>query len=185
MKRLGGLTLGKHMADGHAADATTERTDTDRRDSHQYFSTRPDTPDIRRTIPVTIAGQRRNVTVSSGVFSSSRLDPGTAVLLEHAPAPPATWTLLDLGCGWGPITLALGLHSPQARIWSVDVNERALELTAMNARSNNVAHVHAVTPDAVPAEPIHTALLARMVRCQLEECSCRTVALCLKPVRTG
>ena len=45
------------------------------------------------------------VEVSNGVFSGSRLDLGTSVLLrEGAGACAETGTLLDLGCGWGPVS---------------------------------------------------------------------------------
>lgn len=85
--------------------------------------------------------------VSRGVFSASQLDLGTSVLLKHAPQPPENGKLLDIGCGWGPITVALGLESPNAEIFAVDVNERALELTKLNAQSAGLQHVHAALAD--------------------------------------
>ena len=77
---------------------------------------------------------------------------GTAVLLAEAPAPPPTGNLLDLGSGWGPIALSLGLRSPGASIWAVDVNQRALSLARDNAKALGVNDFHAVTPDEVPAD---------------------------------
>ncbi|MDR1214631.1 MAG: methyltransferase [Propionibacteriaceae bacterium] len=68
-----------------------------------------------------------------GVFSGRRLDPGTAVLLRTCPPPTGPGRLLDLGCGIGPIALALASHCPQAEIAAIDVNRRAVELTALNA----------------------------------------------------
>ena len=73
------------------------------------------------------------VQTAPGVFCPDRLDVGTAVLLQHVPAPPATGAVLDLGCGWGPIALTLGLLSPGASVWAVDVNQRALDLARHNA----------------------------------------------------
>ena len=98
-----------------------------------YFS--PDSPGASapREIEVVLRGRPVRVTTDRGVFSGERLDPGTAVLLSHVPDPPPTGTLLDLGCGWGPIALALAAASPQARVLAVDVNPRALDLTARNA----------------------------------------------------
>ena len=87
----------------------------------------------------------------AGVFSAGRVDPGTRVLLAEAPAPPAG-DLLDLGCGYGPIALALALLAPAARVWAVDVNERALELTRHNARSAGAGNVAACRPEEVPAD---------------------------------
>ena len=83
----------------------------------------------------------------AGVFSPGRLDPGTRLLLEESPAPPASGDLLDLGCGYGPIACVLAARSPGATVWAVDVNERALELCARNARAAGLENVRCVTPD--------------------------------------
>ena len=82
----------------------------------------------------------------AGVFSPGRLDPGTRLLLEEAPGPPAGGDLLDLGCGYGPVACVLAARSPGATVWAVDVNERALELCARNARTAGLANVRCVTP---------------------------------------
>ena len=98
-----------------------------------------------------LAGRELEVVTAGGVFSANRLDLGTRVLLREAPPPPLTGNLLDLGCGWGPLALTLGLLSPAATVWAVDVNQRALELTAENARRAGLPRVRAVSPDGVPA----------------------------------
>ena len=89
----------------------------------------------------------------AGVFSPARLDPGTRLLLDEAPPPPPAGDLLDLGCGYGPIACVLATRSPEATVWAVDVNERALELCARNAAAAGLANVRCVTPDdpALPA----------------------------------
>src|SRR3954452_3188082 len=115
-----------------------------------YFTAEPASAAERRTLDVRLAGHRVSVQTAPGVFCPDRLDVGTAVLLEHAPPPPATGALLDLGCGWGPIALALGLLAPAASVWAVDVNERALELTGENARRLGTGNVRAVRPEDVP-----------------------------------
>ena len=45
---------------------------------------------------------------------------------------------MDVGCGWGPITLALAREAGGAEVWGVDVNERARELAAKNLERNNL-----------------------------------------------
>ena len=89
----------------------------------------------------------------AGVFSPGRLDPGTRLLLEEAPAPPARGDVLDLGCGYGPVACVLAARSPGAAVWAVDVNERALELCARNARTAGLANVRCLSPGdaALPA----------------------------------
>ena len=73
------------------------------------------------------------------------------MLLAEAPPPPAAGTFLDLGCGWGPIALALALRSPDATIHAVDVNERSLDLTRRNAESLGCTGIRAMTAEEVPA----------------------------------
>src|SRR3954469_24257231 len=115
-----------------------------------YFTPRPSGPAGRIVVPVRLAGREVEVVTAAGVFSGDRVDLGTRVLLREAPEPPASGDLLDLGCGWGAIALALGLLSPAASVWAVDVNERALELTGENARRLGTGNVRAVRPEDVP-----------------------------------
>ncbi|MEP6632494.1 MAG: methyltransferase [Lapillicoccus sp.] len=117
-----------------------------------YFTAEPTGPAVRRRVEVELAGRRLSVEVAGGVFSPGRVDTGTQVLLREAPDPPATGTFLDLGCGWGPVALTLGLVSPEATVYAVDVNERALELTRANAAAAGTHRVVAVSPDEVPGE---------------------------------
>lgn len=117
-----------------------------------YFTADPSTPEERRTIEVSLDGRRLRLTTARGVYSPDRLDPGTAVLLAGAPDPSPTGDLLDIGCGWGPISLTLALRSPQARVWGVDVNRRALDLARRNATAAGVGNVTFCEPDEVPAD---------------------------------
>ncbi|MBT1179476.1 methyltransferase [Bifidobacterium vespertilionis] len=121
-------------------------------DGEQYFNAAPSSEDVRRTLNVTLRGEECAVEVSNGVFSGNRVDLGTSVLLKQAPQPPAEGTFLDVGCGWGPIAIALAKASPEARVVAIDVNERAIELTAKNAKANGCANVETMAADAVPAD---------------------------------
>lgn len=87
-----------------------------------------------------------------GVFSYRRIDPGTKLLLERGPRPPGEGgspTLLDLGCGYGPIALVLARRSPASEVWAVDVNGRARELTEINTRAY-AERVRVAAPEEVP-----------------------------------
>lgn len=112
-----------------------------------YFSAQPLTPDERYERTVTIDGDEFSVLAAPGVFSPGRLDKGTRVLLKYAPLPPAEGLLVDLGCGWGPLSLALATASPQARVLAVDVNERARELTRLNAERAGLTNIEVYPPD--------------------------------------
>jgi 16S rRNA G1207 methylase RsmC len=117
-----------------------------------YFSTTPSGPEDRRSITTRLRGREVTAHTAGGVFSGDRLDLGTSVLLREVPAPPSAGVFLDLGCGWGPITLALAHEAPQAQVWAVDVNPRARELTAENARTQGAGGVTVAAPDEVPAD---------------------------------
>jgi 16S rRNA G1207 methylase RsmC len=115
-----------------------------------YFSASPASAEQRRTVEVELGGRRLTVETAGGVFSPDHVDTGTQVLLREAPDPPDRGTFLDLGCGWGPIALTLGLRSPAATVYAVDVNQRALDLTRANASAAGVTNVRVATPDGVP-----------------------------------
>lgn len=119
-----------------------------------YFTNEPGTASAPRTLNVNLRGNRVEVSTDAGVFSGTRLDPGTKVLLDSLGEVPPSGTVLDLGCGWGPISLALAAASPGARVLAVDVNTRALELTAANAERLALTNVVTATPeDQLAAEP--------------------------------
>lgn len=116
-----------------------------------YFST-PDGPERRREITADIWGRSYAFTTANGVFSGSRLDPATAILLRHVTPPGReVQQVLDLGCGYGPIALALAVECPWLRVDAVDVNERALALCRHNAASLGVEdRVRVRHPDELP-----------------------------------
>ena len=116
-----------------------------------YFSAEPASPAHNRQIDINLAGRQLRFESSSGVFSAGRLDPGTGILLRKAPlpGPDTTGDLLDLGCGYGPIAVALALCAPRATVYAVDVNRRALELTRANAASAGAGNVVVAEPDRI------------------------------------
>ena len=132
----------ERFADAHRLESTAVATE-------HYFSADPSSTQDRRTITVRLADQDLRVVTAGGTFSPDHLDTGTRVLLDEVPAPPPAGALLDLGCGWGPIALTLGLLSPGADVYAVDVNERALGLTKENAGALGLDRVLACRPEDV------------------------------------
>ncbi|MGH3653833.1 class I SAM-dependent methyltransferase [Glutamicibacter sp.] len=115
--------------------------------SDHYFTSSPASADERRTIEVELNGSLRKVQTASGIFSPAGLDKGTAVLLQYVPTPRGR--ILDIGCGWGPITLAAAEQSPQSEVYGVDVNERSIDLARLNATAFGLSNVVVGTPDSV------------------------------------
>ena len=126
--------------------------------SEHYFSSTPGSELRPRTIHVRLAGADRELVTAGGVFSPDRVDTGTQVLLSNVPSPPPGGNLLDLGCGWGPIALTLASESPHAKVWAVDVNERALDLVRANAEKMSITNVNAVLPEDVPEDVSFTTI---------------------------
>ena len=121
--------------------------------SDHYFSTDPGSAYQTRVVTASAWGEELRLESASGVFSFGRVDAGTAVLLRATRPPDTGDTLLDLGCGYGVIACALARARPDARVWAVDVNERALALTRRNADRLGVGErVNVGSPDAVPPD---------------------------------
>jgi 16S rRNA (guanine1207-N2)-methyltransferase len=118
--------------------------------NEHYFSPQPSSPSQPYVIQVALPDGTLHLTTDRGVFSYGALDTGTRLLLLRAPLPSPTGNLLDLGCGVGPIAITLALRSPEATVWAVDVNERAVALCRQNAEANGAHNVRACLPTEVP-----------------------------------
>lgn len=126
------------------------------RSSH-YFSSSPAVDSSETEYTFAFDGADIRIVADRGVFSMRGLDKGTAVLLRHVDVSTSdlpAGDIVDVGCGAGPLTLALARNFPDRIVWGVDVNPRALELTRRNARANGLANVRTATPDAAPASPV-------------------------------
>ena len=78
-----------------------------------------------------------NFITDIGVFSKGGVDYATNMLLEHL--PDLSGKILDLGCGYGCIGVVLAKkYGENVDVTMSDVNERALELAAKNAKKNGV-----------------------------------------------
>jgi 16S rRNA (guanine1207-N2)-methyltransferase len=117
-----------------------------------YFDPNPSVASSPGEVELTLPDLHVTLRTDRGVFGGAGVDPGTKLLLLEAPAPPADAVghLLDLGCGYGPIAVALGRRAPAAQVWAVDVNERARALCAENAAAAGLGNVRVVAPDEVP-----------------------------------
>ena len=115
-----------------------------------YFTAKPASADERRRISVELAGRSLSLEVASGIFSPDHVDLGTRVLRRTVPEPRGR--VLDIGCGWGPISIAAALMSPDVSVVAIDVNERALDLARRNAAIAGVGdRVSVGLPSVVPA----------------------------------
>ncbi|HHV61415.1 MAG TPA: class I SAM-dependent methyltransferase [Firmicutes bacterium] len=102
-----------------------------------YYSPKPAVPRREREIRCILRGREYLFVTDSGVFSKSRIDPGTELLIEAMTISPSD-IVLDLGCGYGPIGIVAAGLAGNGRVYLVDVNERACELARGNIERNGV-----------------------------------------------
>jgi 16S rRNA (guanine1207-N2)-methyltransferase len=118
-------------------------------DEH-YFTADPKAPFKRVPVRADVWGHWLELTTGSGVFAQGRLDIGTGVLLREQSPPESARTVLDLGCGYGVIGIAVAIAVPECVVTAIDVNERAVLLANENAAQLGVTdRFTASLPDAV------------------------------------
>jgi len=82
-----------------------------------------------------------------GVFSPRAIDEGTQLFLKHVDIQESD-KCLDLGCGYGPIGLAVAKSCPKGEVHMVDKDFIAVELSNTNAKLNNISNAQAYLSDA-------------------------------------
>jgi 16S rRNA (guanine1207-N2)-methyltransferase len=110
--------------------------------TEHYFSSNPSAQSDRQSFHFTLRNHHFTFTTDHGVFSKKEVDFGSRLLIETFEEPEVLGDFLDVGCGYGPIGLSLAKQWPSRKVDMVDVNERALELSSENAKSNGVENVN-------------------------------------------
>ncbi|HZB33008.1 MAG TPA: methyltransferase [Streptosporangiaceae bacterium] len=114
-----------------------------------YFTSGPRAGSRPGAVDLVLPDLHLRLETDSGMFSPGRVDPGTRILLETVPAPPPAGDLLDLGCGYGPIALAMASRSLGATVYGVDVNRRALDVARRNATAARLDNVKFYLPEEI------------------------------------
>jgi len=102
----------------------------------QYYTADPHSESKPMPCAFPYRGYGLNFMTDAGVFSKGELDVGTRLLLDALPA--LSGDVLDLGCGWGAIGVAVAKANKTAQVVMADVNHRALGLAADNCHRNGV-----------------------------------------------
>lgn len=110
--------------------------------SHYYLNDEKLAHD-EQILDLTIKDVSLRMHTDRGVFSKGGLDFGTRVLLEAIHLPSAVKTVIDMGSGYGPISIYLAKTNPDIFVYAYDVNERAVALTRKNIEENKVNNVEA------------------------------------------
>ena len=105
-----------------------------------YFSEVQDVKSVKKIINYEIKNEKFEFLTDNGVFSKTKVDFGTDVMLRtflNENKKLENIRILDIGCGYGVVSVVLKRFFEKTKILSTDVNERALELTKENIQKNN------------------------------------------------
>jgi 16S rRNA G1207 methylase RsmC len=107
----------------------------------------------------TLLGHPLNFHTTWGLFSPRAIDEGTRLLLEHLEVRPDD-RAIDLGCGYGPLGLAIARSAPEGSCLMVDKDFVAVEYANGNARRNRIMNAQAMLSDGLRHVPEQTFTLA-------------------------
>lgn len=93
------------------------------------------------TVRATLLGKPLVFTTARGLFSADRVDDGTLLLLAHLPTGVPS-DVLDVGCGYGALGLAIAAAHDDARITLVDRDLVAVAYAARNAEAMGLTGAH-------------------------------------------
>jgi len=110
-----------------------------------YYTSAPTSEHEERSFRAVFAGKVLAFDTDAGVFSKQHVDPGSELLCKSLP-DGLSGDVLDMGCGWGAMTVMTLARFPQVCVTMADVNERALGLAVSNVKKNRM-HAKAVLSD--------------------------------------
>ncbi|SDC48916.1 class I SAM-dependent methyltransferase [Shouchella lonarensis] len=109
--------------------------------SDHYYTRTPGVDHDEKTWSYVLRGHSFLFTTDRGVFSKREVDYGSRFLIESYSSPDVAGDVLDVGCGYGPIGLAIARVEQGRMVEMIDVNERACALAARNAKQNQIDNV--------------------------------------------
>ena len=105
--------------------------------SEHYYTSTPTSEHEARSFRAVFAGRVLAFDTDAGVFSKQHVDPGSELLCGALP-DDLSGDVLDMGCGWGAMTVLTLARFPKLNITMADVNERALALAVSNVEKNHM-----------------------------------------------
>lgn len=93
-----------------------------------------------------LRGRPLRFSTTWGLFSPREIDAGTRLLLDHLEVRPDD-RAFDLGCGYGPLGLAIARDAPRGHCLMVDKDFVAVEYARRNAKRNGIDNVEVALSD--------------------------------------
>jgi 16S rRNA (guanine1207-N2)-methyltransferase len=115
-----------------------------------YYSQKPTSMSKEQTFQFTLRGKNFSFVTDRGVFSKERIDFGTVLLIETMEIQDGM-SVLDVGCGYGPIGIVAATLTPRGKVKMIDINERAVALARKNMELNHITNGEVVESDLFSA----------------------------------
>ena len=114
-----------------------------------YYSENPKIKSDRSNIHYSILDKNIELTVDNGVFSKSKVDFGTDLMLKVflKNNKRERFEFLDIGCGYGVVSVVVKTFCKGAKLTLSDVNERALDLSKENLIKNKILEFEIIKSD--------------------------------------
>ncbi|WP_216831092.1 class I SAM-dependent methyltransferase [Alkalihalobacterium elongatum] len=119
--------------------------------TNHYYSETPSVESNRNRFTFELRGNALRFISDAGVFSKKEIDFGSRLLIDVFQFPNVEGDILDMGCGYGPIGLALAKENKDLTVYMADINERAVQLSKENAAENKISNVEIFQSDLFDA----------------------------------
>lgn len=108
---------------------------------HYYSETQENLKSDPNTYTFFFRNNKLLFTSDIGVFSKKYIDFGSYTLIDAFIPNSSKKSLLDVGCGYGPIGITIAKLYPYLNIKMIDINERAISLAKKNVEQNKAQNV--------------------------------------------
>ena len=112
-----------------------------------YFTNDENAKSNEKEFQVEVLGEKFKFITDIGVFSKDELDDASRLLIETFDTLMLPGDVLDVGCGYGAIGIALASNRPNNQVHMVDVNRRAVDLANRNVELNGLKNANAYESD--------------------------------------
>ena len=103
-------------------------------------------------IKTELMGKSLTFATTWGVFSPREIDSGTELFLRYLDIKEDE-VALDIGCGYGPLGLAIAANAPKGQVHMVDKDFVAVDYANKNAAKNGLGHAKAYLSNGLSNVP--------------------------------
>ena len=112
--------------------------------TEHYYSEKQTSKLRIKELNINLRGNKLKFYTGSGIFSIGEIDKGTYLLIDKCIIKD-NWSVLDLGCGYGCVGIALA--NEVSSVLMTDINERAVKLSRMNIKINKLENIKVIKSD--------------------------------------